>query len=62
MKLAVAFAILVVAAAMTFQNASAQSPNRMFGIGVNTRGSAELCYAVSPAIHIEHHSELTCQA
>lgn len=52
MKLAVAFAILVVAVAMTFQNASAQSPNRMFGIGVNTHGAAELCYAVSPAIHI----------
>ncbi len=51
-KLAAAFAALVVAAAMTFQTASAQSPSQSFGIGVNTYGSAELCYAISPAIHI----------
>lgn len=54
MKFSTALATLVVAAAMTFQSASAQSPDQMFGLGVSAGSSAaiELCYAVNPAIHI----------
>lgn len=57
MKLATALKSLAIAAiaAMTFQNSSAQTPDRMFGIGVVTGGSfgaVQLAYALSPSFHI----------
>lgn len=52
MKFVTAIVVLATAVAMAFQTASAQSPDHMFGLGVSTGGTVELCYAVSPAIHI----------
>jgi hypothetical protein len=57
MKLATVLKSIAIAAiaAMTFQNATAQSPDRMVGLGVITGGSTgaiEVAYAISPGMHL----------
>lgn len=57
MKFATTLKSLAIAAiaALTFQSASAQTPDRMFGIGVVTGvsfGAVQLAYALSPSFHI----------